>query len=81
MPRKNLSQLFCLRGFYYKRHFQWAFDDNLSVAPVFIKQIFRAVEVAPLSPRPPLGFAGGGVVVAFFQPQAMALVMAMKQWG
>jgi hypothetical protein len=39
--------------FSLKCHFQYAFDDNLSVTRVFIKQIFRAVEAAPppLSPH------------------------------
>jgi hypothetical protein len=40
------------------------FDDNLSVTHSFIKQIFRAIEVAPPFPLPPQGCAGGGVVVA-----------------
>jgi hypothetical protein len=46
---KNLNKLFCVRGFHYKCHFKYAFDDNLSVTHVFIKQIFRAVEVPPPS--------------------------------
>jgi hypothetical protein len=66
MPRKISQLTFCLRGFHYKCHFQWTFDDNLSLTNVFMKQIFRAVVVAP--PPPPQGCecAGGGVVVAFF---------------
>jgi hypothetical protein len=28
---KNLNKLFCFRGFHLKCHFQYAFDDNLSV--------------------------------------------------
>jgi hypothetical protein len=43
-----------------------AFDDNLSVTHVVIKQIFRAIEVAPPFPLPPQGCAGGGLVVALF---------------
>jgi hypothetical protein len=40
---------------------------NLSVTHVFIKQIFRTVELAPPpSPSPSQGCAGDGVVVAFF---------------
>jgi hypothetical protein len=49
-----------LRGFHYKRHFQRAFDDNLSATHVFIKQIFRAIKVASPSPIPPQGCAGVG---------------------
>jgi hypothetical protein len=49
MPRKKNLKLFCSRGF----HFQYAFDDNLSVTHMFIKQIIRAVEVAPHFPTPP----------------------------
>jgi hypothetical protein len=45
---KNLNKLFRFRGFHYKFHFQYAFDDNLSVTHVFIKQIFWAIEIAPL---------------------------------
>jgi hypothetical protein len=41
---KNLNKLFCFRGFHLKcTNFQYAFDDNLSVTHIFIKQIFRAV--------------------------------------
>jgi hypothetical protein len=58
---KNASQKiltnFCFRGFHEKCHFQDAFDDNLSVTHVFIKQIFRAVEPFPL---PLQSCAGGG---------------------
>jgi two-component SAPR family response regulator len=55
---KNASQIhkqtFLVQGvFFKKRHFQWAFDENMSVIHVFIKQIFRAAEKAPLSPAPP----------------------------
>jgi hypothetical protein len=68
MPRKKFHQ---------KCHFQYAFDDNLSVTNVLIKQIFRAIELAfPPSP-PSQGCAGGSS--GSFQPQAVALVMAMKQ--
>jgi hypothetical protein len=55
-------------------------DDNLSVTHVFIQQIFRAVEVAPPPLPPPLTRLGWGWGRSgFFQPQAVALVMAMKQ--
>jgi hypothetical protein len=64
--QKILTNLFCFRGFHQKCHFQCAFDDNLSVTHIFIKQIFRAVEVAPPFPLPPQGCSGGGVVVALF---------------
>jgi hypothetical protein len=78
---KNLNKLFCFRGFHSKCCFHYAFDDNLSVTHIFIKQIFRAVEltITPSSPSPQQGCAGGGVVVALFSHKDVALVMAMKQ--
>jgi hypothetical protein len=72
---KNLK-LFCFRGFHLKCHVQYAFDDNLSVTHVFIKQILREVEVAPTFP---LRAVKGWGSICSFQPEAMALVMAMKQ--
>jgi hypothetical protein len=39
------------------------------------------VEVAPPLPPPPTGLCRGWVSSGFFQPEALALVMAMKQWG
>jgi hypothetical protein len=60
MIAKNLNKLFCFRGFHLKCHFQYAYDDNLSVTHVFIKQIFRAVEVAPPSPSPHRAVQGVG---------------------
>jgi hypothetical protein len=81
MSGKNLKKLFCFRGFQYKCDFQYAFDDNLSVTHVFIKQIFRDVEVAPPFTLPPQGCAGGRGSNGSFQPQAVALVIAMKQGG
>jgi hypothetical protein len=59
--------------------FQYDFDDNLSVIHVFIKQIFRALELAPPFPLPPTGMCRGWGSSGSFQPQAVALVMAMKQ--
>jgi hypothetical protein len=47
---------------------------------VFIEKIFRAVEVAPPPPSP-TGLCRGWGSSGSFQPQAVALVMAMKQWG
>jgi hypothetical protein len=41
-------------------------NDDLSVTHVFIKQIFRAVELHPPSPSPSQGYAGGGVLVVVF---------------
>jgi hypothetical protein len=76
---KNALQTFFSRGFHYKCHFQAAFDDNLSVAHVFIKQIFRAVEVAPPSPSPHRAVNRGWGNNGYFQPQAVALVMTMKK--
>jgi hypothetical protein len=49
--QKNLNKLFCFRGFHYKCHFQYALDDNLSVTHAFIKQIFRAIQLAPPPPH------------------------------
>jgi hypothetical protein len=51
----------------------------LSVTHVFIKQIFRAVELAPLLPLPLTGLCREWGSSGSFQPQAEALVMAMKQ--
>jgi hypothetical protein len=58
---KNHNKLFCFRGFHQKCHFQYAFDDNLSVPRVFIKPIFRAVELAPSFPLPLTGLCVQGV--------------------
>jgi hypothetical protein len=66
MPRKNLNQIFLFQRCSLKFNFQYSFDDNVSVTHVFIKQIFRAVELAPPSPSPSQGCADGGVVVALF---------------
>jgi hypothetical protein len=80
IPRKKYYyKLFCFRGFHYKCHFQYAFYDNLSVTHVFIKQIFRAVELAPPFPLPLTGLCRGWGSSGSFQPQAVALVKAMKQ--
>jgi hypothetical protein len=59
--------------------FQYAFDDNLRVTHAFIKQIFKAVEVAPPLPPSPTGLCRGWGSSGSFQPQAVALVKAMKQ--
>jgi hypothetical protein len=67
------------REFSLKYHFQYAFDDNLSVTHVFIKQILRAVELAPPFPLPLTGLWRGWGSSGSFKPQAVALVMAMKQ--
>jgi hypothetical protein len=70
--QKYLNKLVCFRGFHLKYNFQHAFDDNLSVTHVFIKQIFRAVVLLhPPSPSPSQGSAWGGVIVALF---------SHKQW-
>jgi hypothetical protein len=66
MPRKKSRQTFLFQRFSLKCHFQTAFDENLSVTPVFIKQMFRAEEVEPPFSLPPQGSAGGGVIVALF---------------
>jgi hypothetical protein len=58
MPRKiSLKTLktFLFSRFSKKFHFQCVFDDNLSVSPVFIKQIFRVPEEAPPCPLPTTG--------------------------
>jgi hypothetical protein len=66
IPCKKSKQAFLFQRFSLKCHFQCAFDNNLSVTHVFIKQIFRAVEVAPPFPLPPQALQRGGVVVALF---------------
>jgi hypothetical protein len=54
----------------------------LSITYVFIKQIFRAVQLAPPPfPLPLTGLCRGWGSSGSFQPQAVALVMAMKQLG
>jgi hypothetical protein len=79
--KKILTNFFCFRGVHYKCNFQYAFDDNLSVTHVFIKQIFRAVAPAPPFPLPPQGCAvcRGWGRSGCFRPLAAALVMAMMQ--
>jgi hypothetical protein len=69
----NVCQpLFAINVFLQKKcKFQCDFDDNLSVTPVFIKQIFEAVEQRPPPLLPPHGCGGGGVVVAFYICNAM----------
>jgi hypothetical protein len=67
--------------FKQKRNFQCAFDDNLSVTHVFIKNIFRAAEKTPLSPSLPTVLWGGGGSSGSFQSKAVSLVMAFKTWG
>jgi hypothetical protein len=76
MPGKKS---FLFQRFSLKCVFQYAFDDNLSVTHVFIKQIFRAKELAPPFPLPHTGLCRGWGISGFFQPQAVAFVMAMKQ--
>jgi hypothetical protein len=73
MPRKISQLTFLFKGNPLYSHFQY---DNLGVTHVFIKRIFRTVTVAPPSPLPPTGLGRGW---GFFQPQAVALVNAMKQ--
>jgi hypothetical protein len=77
---KHLKIFFWFRGFHYKCCFHYAFGDNLSETNVFIKQIFRAVQLAPPFPPPDQrAVQGGGGSSGSFQSQAVALVMAMKQ--
>jgi hypothetical protein len=64
------------RGFPQKRTFQCAFDDNLSVTHVVIKQIFRAACI-PI-PSPPQCCVKGWGSSGSFQPQAVAFVMSFK---
>jgi hypothetical protein len=54
-PQKILTFYSSFRGVHSNCHFQYAFDDNLSVTHVFIRQIFRAVELAPPFPLPLTG--------------------------
>jgi hypothetical protein len=73
------SKMPCFRGFYNKCNFQYAFGDNVSVTHVFIKQIFRAVEQAPLYPLPRTGLGRGWGSSGSFQPKAVALGMVINQ--
>jgi hypothetical protein len=50
--QKTITNFFVSEVFHDKCHFQYAFDDNLIVTHVFVKQIFWAVEIAPPSPSP-----------------------------
>jgi hypothetical protein len=58
---KYLSKLFGLSCFPLKPNFQCAFDDNLSVTYVFIKQIsgLHSAEGASPSPAPPTSAVQG----------------------
>jgi hypothetical protein len=58
--------------------FQYAFDDNLSVTHVFIKQIYRVVEQAPPFPLPPTGLCGGWGSSGCFHSIAAALCRIRK---
>jgi hypothetical protein len=51
----------------------------LSVTHFIIKQILRAIELAPPFPFPLTGLCRGRGSRGSFQRQAVALVMAMKQ--
>jgi hypothetical protein len=51
----------------------------LMIIYVFIKQIFRAVELASPFNLPLTGLCRGWGSSGSFQPQAVALVMSMKQ--
>jgi hypothetical protein len=55
------------------------FNELMMIILVFIKQIFRAVELAPPSPSPSQGCAGGGIVYGSFQSETVILIMALKQ--
>jgi hypothetical protein len=74
---QNILTKFVLEVFNKKCYFQYAFDDNLSVTNVFIKQIFRAVELA--TPPPNKAVCRGWGRSGSFHPLAAALVMALKQ--
>jgi hypothetical protein len=58
--------------------FSVCFEDNLSVTHIFIYQIFRAVELAPPFPLPLTELCRGWGSSGSFQPQAVALVMAIR---
>jgi hypothetical protein len=61
MSSQNILRNFvCFRDSQQKCNFQCSLDDNFSVTHVFIKQICRASEQAPLFPLPPPGQCGGG---------------------
>jgi hypothetical protein len=67
MPRKISLKTFLFQMFSIKSHLQCTFDNNLSVTPVFIRQIFRIPEDAPLcTPPPPQSCEGGGREVDLF---------------
>jgi hypothetical protein len=79
MPRKISQQTIWFMGFYaYKHNFPYAFDGNLSVTHVFIKQIFIAAPQVSPSPSPPPVLGRGWGSSGSFQPQAVALVMDFK---
>jgi hypothetical protein len=44
------------------------------------KQIFRPSEKAPPSPADPTVLGRGWGSSGYFQPEALSLVLAMKQW-
>jgi hypothetical protein len=64
-PSQNISTNF----------FQWAFDENVPIIHVFIKQIFRAAEKEPPSPVLCRRWGSNG----YFQPEAVSFFMALKQ--
>jgi hypothetical protein len=74
MPCKKYQQPVLFHGFSIKTSFSMSFDDNMSIIPFFIKQIFCAAEkVPPL----PLQCCAGGEVEWLFSSATVSLVIAL----
>jgi hypothetical protein len=63
------------------RHFQCSFDDNVSAIHVFTDQILRAADKAPSASPSPTVMCRGGASSRSFYPEAVSLVMSLKQCG
>jgi hypothetical protein len=68
--QKILTNFFVSEVFFKKCQFQYAFDDKCNSG--FLKQIFRAVQLAPPFPLPLTGLCRGWGSSISFQPQAVA---------
>jgi hypothetical protein len=76
---KNVLQKIFTNSLVQRFSLKMSCKNVKSVTHVFIKQIFRAIELAPPFPLPLTGLFRGWRSNGSFQPQAVALVMAMKQ--